>query len=142
VLPLSFFPHRADRPDRDRLRAVDSTRLHAVRADGATMTCPAPIGTVPKEDCADIADDFGSFTVQGALSLATAGKESQPRLEAIRATAALAQSIKEQRVKLCEAYVRCKVPVADRDAQDQLLAGRCDRSSTPGTSGASRGSTR
>ena len=87
------------------------------------MTCPAPIGTVPREDCADIADDFGALTVQGAVPLAGSGKYAEQRVEAIRAVGALAQSIKEQRVKLCDAYVHCRVPLADRDAQDQVLAG-------------------
>lgn len=90
---------------------------------GPTITCPAPIGTIPKEDCADIADDFGALTVQGALPLAGAGQHAEQRLEAVRAVGALAQSIKEQRVKLCEAYVRCGVPVAEHDAQDAILAG-------------------
>ncbi len=87
------------------------------------MTCPAPIGTVPKEDCGAIATDFGSLTVQGALPLAGAGKDAEQRLEAIRAVSTLAQSIKDQRVKLCERYVRCKVPLAERDTQDQVLTG-------------------
>jgi hypothetical protein len=90
---------------------------------GPTMTCPAPIGTVPKEDCADVADDFGALNVQDALARVGAGKFSEPRVEAIRAVGALAQSIKEQRVKLCQAYVKCKVPLVERDAQDQLLTG-------------------
>jgi hypothetical protein len=42
-------------------------------------------------------------------------------VEAIRAVGALAQSIKEQRVKLCERYVQCAVPVAEHDAEDQAL---------------------
>jgi hypothetical protein len=86
------------------------------------MSCPPPIGTVPKEDCTEIADDFGALTVDGALKVAGGGKEAELKLEAIRAVATLAQSIKEQRVKLCEAYVKCKVPLAERDAQDQKLA--------------------
>jgi len=89
----------------------------------ATMTCPAPVGVVPKEDCADIADDFGALSVEGALPLAGAGRYAEQRLAAIRAVGALAQSIKEQRVRLCEAYVHCTVPVAERDAQDQVLSG-------------------
>ncbi|MFT3770953.1 MAG: hypothetical protein QM820_36505 [Minicystis sp.] len=90
---------------------------------GATMTCPPPIGTVPKEDCAEIADDFGALDVSGALPLASQGKSAEPRIEAIRAVSALAASIKEQRVKLCEQYVKCKLPVAERDEQDKKLAG-------------------
>ena len=48
------------------------------------MACPLPIGTVPKEDCAAIAADFGAMTVQGALPLAAAGQHAEPKLEAIR----------------------------------------------------------
>jgi hypothetical protein len=87
------------------------------------MTCPAPIGTVPKEDCAEIADDFGALDVSGSLPLASQGKGAEPRIEAIRAVTALVASIKEQRVKLCEQYVKCKVPLAEHDAEDQKLAG-------------------
>lgn len=88
-----------------------------------TMTCPPPIGTIPKEDCAAVAGDFGALDVSGALPLAKQGKGAEPRVEAIGAVAALAASIKEQRVKLCEEYVKCKVPVAEHDAGDQKLAG-------------------
>lgn len=87
------------------------------------MTCPPPIGAVPAEDCADIADDFGALQVSGALPLAGQGKGSGPRIEAIRAVEALADSIKQQRVKRCQAYVACKVPLADHEAQDKLLTG-------------------
>lgn len=87
------------------------------------MTCPAPIGTVPKEDCAEIADDFGALDVAGALPLASQGKSAEPRIDAIRAVQTLAASIKEQRVKLCEQYVKCKLPVAEHDEQDRKLTG-------------------
>jgi len=90
---------------------------------GPTQSCAPPIGIVPLESCADIADDFGALDVSGALALAGQRKEAAPRIEAIRAVQALAASIKEQRVKLCEQYARCKVALADHDAQDQLLAG-------------------
>jgi hypothetical protein len=53
---------------------------------------------------------------------AGAGQGAEQRLAAIRAVGALAQSIKDQRVELCQRYVRCKVPVAERDAQDRALA--------------------
>src|SRR6185312_15090990 len=69
---------------------------------GGAMACPAPIGTIPREDCAAIAADFGQLDVQGAIPLASAGKHGEPRVEAIRAVGVLAQSIKDQRVKLCE----------------------------------------
>jgi hypothetical protein len=85
------------------------------------MTCPAPIGVVPKEDCGAIAADFGSLRVDGALAHAGTGKEADAKLEAIHAVSALAQSIKDQRVKLCDAYTRCHVPLAEHDAQDQAL---------------------
>jgi hypothetical protein len=87
------------------------------------MTCPAPLNAIPFEDCAEIADDFGALDVSGSLPLATKGKDAEPKLEAIRAVATLAASIKEQRVKLCEQYVKCKVPVADHEAQDKLYTG-------------------
>jgi hypothetical protein len=87
------------------------------------MSCPAPIGVVPKEDCAAIAADFGALSVQGSLPLAGSGKYAEQRLEAIRAVGELAQSIKEKRVKLCERYVGCKVPAAEHEAQDQVLTG-------------------
>jgi hypothetical protein len=87
------------------------------------MSCPPPIGAVPREDCAEIADDFGAFSVAGAIPLAGAGREAGLRVEAIKAAGALGTAIKEQRVKLCESYVACKVPAADHDAQDQRLAG-------------------
>lgn len=90
---------------------------------GPTQTCPPPIGVIPQESCAEIADDFGALDVSGALPLAGQGKDSGPRLEAIRAVSTLAASIKEQRVKLCEQFVKCKVPLADHAAQDQLLSG-------------------
>lgn len=90
---------------------------------GPTMTCPPPIGTVPKEVCSEIADDFGALDVSGAIPLAKQGKGAEARLEAIRAVATLAQSIKEQRVKLCEQYVKCKVPLAEHQAEDQKLTG-------------------
>jgi hypothetical protein len=85
------------------------------------MACPLPIGTVPKEDCAAIAADFGAMTVQGALPLAAAGQHAEPKVEAIRAVAALAQSIKDRRVKLCERYAKCTVPLSEHDAEDQAL---------------------
>ena len=87
------------------------------------MSCPAPIGAVPREDCGEIADDFGALTVSGSLRIAGQGKDAGPRLDAIKSVSALVESIKDQRVKLCEAYVKCKVPATEHDAQDQLLAG-------------------
>jgi hypothetical protein len=85
------------------------------------MACPAPIGPVPKEDCATIAADFGAFSVQGALPLAGTGKGADPKLEAIHAVADLAATIKDRRVKLCQQYVKCQVPLAEHDAQDRVL---------------------
>ena len=78
----------------------------------AMMPCPPPMGPIPKEDCAEIADDFGALQVGGALQLAGTRKGVEPRLEAIRAVATLADTIKDRRVKLCESYVKCRVPVA------------------------------
>ena len=87
------------------------------------MTCPAPIGVVPKEDCNEIAEDFGALDVNGALPLASQGKGAEPRIAAIRAVGALAASIKEQRVKLCEQTQKCKVPAAEHEEQDKRLTG-------------------
>src|SRR6185437_32865 len=62
---------------------------------GPPMHCPAPIGMVPKEDCDAIADDFGAFTVQGALPHAGSGKSAEPRVDAIREVQELANKIKD-----------------------------------------------
>ena len=102
--------------------AAPSSTAGARAPGGATLACPAPIGAIPAESCADIADDFGALTVQGALSVAGTGKGAEQRLSAIREVGALAQSIKDQRVELCQRYNRCKVPVAERDAQDKVLS--------------------
>ena len=87
------------------------------------MTCPAPIGRIPTEDCGAVANEFGELSVQaqGALSLAGAGTYGERRVAAIREAAALATSVKDQRVKLCEAYVKCTMPLAEHDQQDQKL---------------------
>lgn len=90
-------------------------------AAGATLTCPAPIGAVQREDCAEIADDYGAFNVSGALQIAGTGKESEIRLEAIRATAALAESLKKQRVAACESYMKCEVRFEEHAAKDKLF---------------------
>jgi hypothetical protein len=100
--------------------ACGSSSKPAEAPTGKTIACPAPLNAIPFEDCADIADDFGALDVSGALPLATKGKDAEPKLEAIRAVQALAASIKEQRVKACEQYVKCKVPVAEHEAQDKL----------------------
>ncbi len=89
----------------------------------ATIACPPPMGPIPKEDCAEIADDFGALQVGGSLKIAGTRKGAEPKIEAIKAVATLADDIKDRRVKMCEQYVRCRVPVAEHDAQDQLLAG-------------------
>ncbi len=88
----------------------------------AMMTCPAPIGPVPKEDCGEIADDFGALQVDGALQVAGDGRDAAPKLEAIRAVSALAASIKDQRVTLCEAYVTCTVPATAHATRNPILA--------------------
>ncbi len=93
------------------------------KVSGPVISCPAPIGAIPKEDCAEIADDFGAFQLKGALGVAGSGKEADLRIEAIKEAENLASTLKEQRVSLCEEYVKCKVSVSDRDAQDQVLAG-------------------
>ncbi len=92
-------------------------------AGGEKLECPEPIGSVPREDCAEVADDFGALSVAEALKLAGNGRDADARIEAIRSAAALANVLKEQRVSLCELYDRCKVTSDDHAVKDKLLAG-------------------
>ncbi len=89
---------------------------------GPPVECPPPIGTIPKEDCTEIAEDFGALNLSDSLRLAGSSREAEPKIEAIRAAAALANLLKEQRVALCESYNKCKVSAADRASRDQVLA--------------------
>jgi len=91
-------------------------------AAGPPLDCPAPIGTIPSENCVEIADDFGALSVSGALKLAGNGPEAQARIDAIRAAGALANAIKEQRLDLCQAYNKCQIPPSDHAAKDKNLA--------------------
>ncbi|MDC0745122.1 hypothetical protein [Polyangium mundeleinium] len=92
-------------------------------AQSAEVECPDPIGTIPRESCAEIADDFGSFDVSSSLKLAGASRGAEVRIEAIRAAADLAAKLKERRVALCESYNTCKTKPAEHAAEDQRLAG-------------------
>jgi len=92
-------------------------------AGGEKLECPAPIGSVPREDCSAVADDFGALSVAESLKLAGSGRDADARIEAIRSAAALANVLKEQRVSLCELYDKCKVTPDDHAAKDKLLAG-------------------
>lgn len=92
-------------------------------AGGEKLECPAPIGSVPREDCTAVADDFGALSVAGSLKLAGSGRDADARIEAIRSAAALANMLKEQRVSLCELHDECKVTSDDHAAKDKLLAG-------------------
>ena len=103
--------------------AASSASPSSVLSSGETLECKAPIGKVPREDCTAIADDFGSFSTSGALQHAGTGRGAEVRVEAIKAATALANSLKEQRVALCESYNKCQVTPADHAAKDQLLAG-------------------
>lgn len=94
-----------------------------VTSGGDRLACPEPIGSVPREDCSAVADDFGALSVAESLKLAGVGRDADARLEAIRSAAALANTLKEQRVSLCELYDKCKVTPADHAAKDQLLTG-------------------
>jgi len=86
------------------------------------ITCPEPIGTIPRENCTEIADDFGALDVSSALKIAGSSRGSELRIQAIREVADLATVIKDRRVTLCESYNACKVPSADHAAEDQRLA--------------------
>jgi hypothetical protein len=94
-----------------------------ITSGGDKLECPAPIGSVPREDCSAVADDFGALSVAESLKLAGSGRDADARIEAIRAAAALANVLKEQRVSLCELYDKCKVTTADHAARDQVLSG-------------------
>ncbi len=93
-----------------------------ITSGGDKLECPAPIGSVPREDCSAVADDFGALSVAESLKLAGSGRDADARIEAIRAAAALANVLKEQRVSLCELYDKCKVTTADHAARDQVLS--------------------
>jgi hypothetical protein len=70
-----------------------------------------------------VADDFGALSVAESLKLAGSGRDADARIEAIRAAAALANVLKEQRVSLCELYDKCKLTTAEHAAKDQVLTG-------------------
>ncbi|MDI1444756.1 hypothetical protein [Polyangium sp. 6x1] len=91
-------------------------------AQSPEVECPDPIGTIPRESCTEIADDFGSFDVTSSLKLAGASRGAEQRIEAIRAAADLAAKLKERRVALCESYNTCKTKPADHASEDQRLA--------------------
>ena len=94
-----------------------------IAAGGDKLACPEPLGSIPREDCSAVADEFGALSVAESLKLAGTGRDADARLEAIRSAAALANTLKEQRVSLCELYDKCKVTPADHAAKDQLLTG-------------------
>jgi hypothetical protein len=103
--------------------APGTPQSSVVAAGNDKLDCPAPIGSVPREDCTAIADDFGALSVAESLKLAGSGRDAELRIEAIRAAQGLANSLKEQRVALCETYDKCKVQPADHATKDKLLAG-------------------
>jgi hypothetical protein len=94
-----------------------------VAAGGEKLECPAPIGSVPREDCTAVADDFGALSVAESLKLSGSGRDADARIEAIRSAAALANVLKEQRVSLCELYDKCKVTTEEHAAKDKVLSG-------------------
>lgn len=94
----------------------------AAGAEGGEISCPAPIGTIPRENCADIAEDFGALSVDGALRIASSSKGSEERIEAIHAAGDLAKTLKDRRVDLCAQYNACKMTLADHNAEDARLA--------------------
>ena len=99
------------------------TTQTAAGAEGGEISCPSPIGTIPRENCADIAEDFGALSVDGAMKIATTSKGSEERIEAIRAAGDLATRLKERRVELCGQYNACKMSLADHNKEDERLAG-------------------
>lgn len=87
------------------------------------VSCPAPIGTIARENCADVSADFGALNVDGALKTAGSSKGSEERIEAIKAAGELAARLKERRVELCTNYNACKMSLAEHNAEDERLAG-------------------
>lgn len=92
-----------------------------VPSASAEIECPAPIGTIPREDCAALAQEFDALSVTGALQRTGKDQNTTLRSDAIRAAAALANQLKERRVSLCETYNACKMPVAEHAAKDKQL---------------------
>jgi len=87
------------------------------------VSCPAPIGTIARENCADVSADFGALNVEGALKTAGTSKGADERIEAIKGAGELATRLKERRVQLCADYNACKMPLAEHNAEDERLAG-------------------
>ncbi|HSO00175.1 MAG TPA: hypothetical protein VLS89_17910, partial [Candidatus Nanopelagicales bacterium] len=94
-----------------------------VPGPSADLSCPAPIGDIPREDCAAVAQEFDALTVTGALQRAGKDPTGVMRTDAIRAAAALANQLKERRVVLCESYNACKMPREEHAVKDKQLAG-------------------
>lgn len=89
---------------------------------GEEVRCPAPVGRIRPESCADVAADFGALSVSGALKHAEGSPDAERRVAAIRAADTLAQALKTERVRLCEQYNACKVPPKDLAERDRVLA--------------------
>lgn len=87
------------------------------------VSCPAPIGTIARENCADVSADFGALNVDGALKTAGSSKGADERIEAIKAAGDLATRLKERRVELCTDYNACKMTLAEHNTEDERLAG-------------------
>lgn len=86
-----------------------------------TILCPAPIGPIAWEDCGEVALEFSALTISPSEKIAGSGRDGRLRIDAIRAASALADTIKDQRVKLCTAVAQCQVSVAEHDARDRVL---------------------
>lgn len=94
----------------------------AAGSDGE-VSCPAPIGTIARENCADVSADFGALNVEGALKTASSSKGADERIEAIHAAGDLATRLKERRVEVCTQYNACKMSLADHNAEDERITG-------------------
>ncbi|UQA56633.1 hypothetical protein [Polyangium aurulentum] len=117
ILPLSLFLLPS------AIAGCGGAQADAATADSAMVSCPDPIGDIPRESCNEIADDFGALSVSGALKLAGSSKGAEQRIEAIRSAGELAAELKDRRVALCEQYNACKVAPAAHAAEDARLAG-------------------
>jgi hypothetical protein len=92
------------------------------RAPGGPLTCPAPIGPIERESCADIAKEYDVLSVERALKSAGSGPDADRRTAAIQAAGMLAALLKEKRVALCEEHNACRVAPRDHEARDKAIS--------------------
>lgn len=102
--------------------ACGGSSQDAKSADEAgSITCPAPIGPVAKESCADVAKDYDVIAVDAALKHAGDGPSAERVATALKEAGALAAALKQQRTALCEESNACKVTPKEHEAREKAL---------------------